>query len=101
MWKFSDCFNIKSATAQISRKKDGLLFSPFVLTTDLVLLLGSKVVLNVEGLADLLGRFALDHVCDSLAADVEKCLDVEVVGGLYWSAWLFIKDIANFKYGDK
>lgn len=63
--------------------KGGSLFSPFVLTTDLVFLLGSKVVLDVEGLADLLGGLALDHVCDGLAADVEKGLDIEVVGGLY------------------
>jgi hypothetical protein len=53
---------------------------PLVLATDLVLLLGSEVVLNVEGLADLLRRLALDHVRDGLAADVKKSLDVHVVG---------------------
>ena len=58
--------------------------SPLVLATDLVLLLRSEVVLDVEGLADLLGGLAFDHVCDRLAADVEKGLDVEVVGGLWW-----------------
>jgi hypothetical protein len=58
------------------------LFSPLVLTTDLVLLLGSEVVLDVEGLADLLGRLALDHVGDGLAAHVQQCLDIEVVGSL-------------------
>jgi hypothetical protein len=36
--------------------------------------------LDVEGLADLLGRLALDHVRDSLAADVEERLDIHVVG---------------------
>lgn len=46
------------------------LLSPLVLTTDLVFLLGSEVVLDVEGLADLLGRLALDHVGDGLAANV-------------------------------
>jgi hypothetical protein len=46
---------------------------PLVLAADLVLLLGSEVVLNVERLANLLGGLALDHVCDSL--------DVHVVGG--------------------
>jgi len=54
---------------------------PLVLAADLVLLLGSEVVLDVERLADLLGRLSLDHVGDSLAADVEKSLDVHVVGG--------------------
>jgi hypothetical protein len=56
--------------------------SPFVLAADLVLLLRCEVVLDIEGLADLLGRLALDHIGDSLAADVEKSLDVEVVGSL-------------------
>ena len=59
-----------------------LLFSPLVLATDLFFLLGGEVVLDVEGLADLLRRLALDHVGDSLATSVEKSLDVEVVGGL-------------------
>lgn len=55
--------------------------SPLVLTADLVLLLRSEVVLNVEGFADLLGGLALDHVGDRLAANVEERLDVHVVGG--------------------
>jgi len=64
-----------------------LLFSPLVLTTDLVFFLLGEVVLNVEGLADLLGRLAFDHVGHGLAADVEKRFDVEVVGSLIiWSA---------------
>jgi hypothetical protein len=54
---------------------------PLVLAADLVLLLRSEVVLNVEGLTDLLRRLALDHVGDGLAADVEEGLDVHVVGG--------------------
>ena len=54
---------------------------PLVLAADLVLLLGSEVVLDVERLADLLRRLALDHVGDSLAADVEQSLDIHVVGG--------------------
>ena len=53
----------------------------------MVFLLRGEVILNVEGLADLLGRLALDHVGDSLATDIEKSLDVKVVGGLAdWSA---------------
>lgn len=55
--------------------------SPLVLTADLVLLLGGEVVLDVERLADLLGRLALDHVGNSLAAHVEKRLDIHVVRG--------------------
>jgi hypothetical protein len=54
---------------------------PLVLAADLVLFLGSEVVLDVEGFADLLGRLALDHVRDGLAADVEERLDIHVVGG--------------------
>lgn len=38
-----------------------------------------EVVGDVERLADLIGRLALDHVRDRLAADVEECLDVEIV----------------------
>jgi hypothetical protein len=41
-----------------------------VLLLDLCLLLGRKVVDDVEELADLLGRLALDHVRDRLASDV-------------------------------
>ena len=59
-----------------------LLLSPFVLTTDLLLLLWGEVVLNVEGLADLLGRLALDHVGNGFTADVKKSLDVEEIGSL-------------------
>jgi hypothetical protein len=55
--------------------------SPLVLTADLVLLLRGEVVLDVKGLANLLGRLALDHVCDGLAADVEESLDIHVVCG--------------------
>ena len=54
---------------------------PLVLTANLLLLFGGEVVLDVEGLADLLGGLALDHVCDSFAADVKKSLDVHVVCG--------------------
>jgi hypothetical protein len=48
----------------------------------LVLLFGGEVVLNIEGLTDLLGGLAFDHIGDGLAAHIEKSLDVEVVGGL-------------------
>jgi hypothetical protein len=38
--------------------------------------------LNVEGLSDLVGGLALNHVGDGLAADVKKWLDVKVIGSL-------------------
>lgn len=63
------------------RRRSLAILGPLVLATDLVLLLGREVVGDVEGLADLLGRLALDHVGDGLAADVQQGLDVEVVGG--------------------
>ena len=58
------------------------ILSPLVLAADLLLLLGGEVVGDVEGLSDFLGRLALDHVRDGLAADVKKGLDIKVVGGL-------------------
>jgi len=59
-----------------------ILLSPLILTADLVLFLRSEVVLDVEGLANLLWRLALDHVGNGLAAHVEKSFDVEVVRSL-------------------
>jgi len=59
-----------------------LLLGPLVLAANLLFLLRSEVVLDVESLADLLGRLALDHVCDGLASNIEKSLDIEEVGSL-------------------
>ena len=59
-----------------------LLLGPLVLTTNLILLFRRKVVLNIEGFADLFRGLALDHVGDGLAADIEESFDVEVVGSL-------------------
>jgi hypothetical protein len=59
-----------------------VLLSPLILATNLVFLLRSEVILDVEGLANLLRRLPLDHVGNSLAPDVEKGFDVEVIGGL-------------------
>lgn len=56
------------------------LLAPLVLLANLLFLLGSEVVLDVEGLANLLRGLALDHVGNSLAGDVKEGLDVEVVG---------------------
>jgi len=55
--------------------------SPLVLATDLLFLLGGEVIGDIEGLSDFLGGLALDHICDGLAANVEKRLDIKVVGG--------------------
>ena len=63
--------------------RQNLLLSPLVLTTDLVLLFRSEVVLDVESLADLLGRLALDHVGHGLAANIQETLDIEIVRSLY------------------
>ena len=56
------------------------LFGPLVLSANLIFLLGSKVILDVESFADLLGRFALDHICNGLAADIQESFDVHVIG---------------------
>jgi len=56
------------------------ILGPFILTADLIFLLGSEVICDVECLSDLLWRLALDHVCDCLAANVEKWLDVKIIG---------------------
>lgn len=58
------------------------ILGPLVLAADLLLLLGCEVVGDVEGLSDLFWRLALDHVGDSLATNIEKGLDIEVVGSL-------------------
>jgi hypothetical protein len=52
---------------------------PFVFPTDLIFLLRSEVVGNVECLSDLLWRLALDHIGDGLAADVKKWLDIKII----------------------
>ena len=52
---------------------------PLVLSTNLLLFLRSEVVGDVEGLPDLFGRFALDHVGHSFAANVEERLDIQIV----------------------
>lgn len=56
--------------------------SPLVLSADLLLLFGGKVVCDVERLANLLGGLALNHVGNSLAADIKQGLDIKIVRGL-------------------
>ncbi|GMT17412.1 hypothetical protein PFISCL1PPCAC_8708, partial [Pristionchus fissidentatus] len=57
-----------------------LVLAPSILLSDLFLFLGSKIVLDVEMLANFIGGLSLQHIGDSLAAIVEKPLDVHVVG---------------------
>lgn len=76
-----------------------LLFSPLVFAADLILLLGGEVVLDIEGLTDFLGRFALDHVGDGLATDVKQGLNVEVVGSLGWLVWRQTEAAWNYLRG--
>jgi len=58
------------------------ILSPLIFPANLFLLLRGEVIGDVERLSDLLGGLALDHVGDGLAANIQKGLDVEVVGGL-------------------
>lgn len=58
------------------------ILGPLILPSDLLFFLGGEVVCDIKCLSDLLGRLALDHVRNSLAADVEERLDIEVIGGL-------------------
>lgn len=53
---------------------------PYVLLFDLGLFFWGKVIGDVEGSSDFLCTLALDHVSHSLAANVQKRLDVEIVG---------------------
>ena len=62
--------------------KQPSLESPLVVPDDLLFLLRGEVVLDVEGLADLLRSLALDHVSNSLAGQVQQPLDVEIVCSL-------------------
>lgn len=74
-------FRIAVSEARAPSKAHLAVLSPLVLAADLLLLLWCEVIRDVECLANLLWGFALDHVGDSLAADVQESLDVKVVGG--------------------
>merc|ERR1712059_61925 len=56
-----------------------LLLAPLIFLPHLLLLAGGEVVLDIEGLPDLLGSFTLNHVGDGLACDVQQPLDVQVI----------------------
>ncbi|GMT17242.1 hypothetical protein PFISCL1PPCAC_8539, partial [Pristionchus fissidentatus] len=57
-----------------------LVLTPSILLSDLFLFLGSKIVLDVEVLANFLGRLSLQKIRGGFAAIVEKSLDIHVVG---------------------
>jgi hypothetical protein len=59
-----------------------IICSPCILSTNLLFLSFSEVSLDLEKSADLFWRFALNHVCYSLAPDIKKLLNIEVVGSL-------------------
>jgi hypothetical protein len=63
----------------VAGRAHSAILGPLVLAADLVLLFWGEVVLDIERLADLLWRLALDHIRDRLAPDVEQRLDVHVV----------------------
>jgi hypothetical protein len=48
----------------------------------LILFFRSEVVLDVESFSNFFWGFALDHVGDSLATDIEKWLDIKIIGSL-------------------
>ena len=67
-----------------------LLLAPLVLLPDLLLLGRSEVVLDVEGLSDLLWCLSLDHVGHGLTSHVKKTLkqstmDHVIVVDISWS----------------
>ena len=72
------------------------LFSPLILATNLVLLLRCEIIVDVEGLADLFRRFALDHVGNGLATNIKQSLDIEIVGGKDDFKKHFLVDLHEF-----
>ena len=57
-----------------------LLLAPLILLPHLLFLCRGEVILDVEGLPNLLGSLALDHVGNSLAGHIQQTLDVQVIG---------------------
>lgn len=71
----------KSTRVGMHNASSSLLLAPLVLLADLRLLLLREVVLDVKGLADLLGGLALDHIGHRLARDIQQSLDIQIVSG--------------------
>lgn len=59
-----------------------LLKSPLILPSDFFFLLRCEIILDIEGLPNLLWSFPLYHVGHRLASQIQKRLDVQVVGRL-------------------
>ena len=57
-----------------------MVLAPLILLSDLLLLLGGKVILDIEYFSDLLRRLPADQPRDRLAGDVEEGRDVQGVG---------------------
>lgn len=74
-----------SIICAISHGRPLTILGPLVLPADLLFLLGSEVIGDVECLADLVRGLALDHVGNRLASNVEQGLDVKVVRRLWAS----------------
>lgn len=58
-----------------------LLLAPLIFLLHLLQLHLGPVVLDVEHLADLVGRLAFDHVGDLACCEPQQSRDVQVVGG--------------------
>lgn len=56
--------------------------SPLVLPSNFLFLLGGEIILDVERLPNLLWSFPLDHISNSLASQIQKALDVQVISSL-------------------
>lgn len=56
-----------------------MILTPLILLSDLLLLLRSKVILDIEYFPDLLRRLPPDKPSDRLAGDVKKRLNIQVV----------------------
>lgn len=59
-----------------------LLEGPLILPTNLLFLLWSEIILDVERLSNFLWSLSFDHVGHSLACEIQQALDVQVVSSL-------------------
>ena len=72
-----------------------LVLAPRVLLSDLLLLLGREVVLDVERATNLIRGFALYHVGHRLACHVQQALYVQVVRSLNIIVFFFHLDLGR------
>lgn len=52
---------------------------PLVLSFDFLFFFWSEIILDVEGFSNFLRAFALDHIGNLVACEVQEWLDVEIV----------------------